>query len=282
MKYKWTFLLIAILIVACQNNDVVTTASGVEVTFFSRTGQSTELAENDILLLNMIYTTEDDSVLFDSKESGDLFPMLYRSDVWNQGGKVYEAFKEMSIGDSATFAIEASDFYSLTLRRNLPDSIKGESKLKFQVAFVNKQTTEQYQSEKKASRLEKDLAVIDKYLSDNDLSADRTDSGLSIVVSDQGSGVVPNAGDKVSVHYRGTFMNDTVFDSSFGRQPFEFTLGQGQVISAWDEGFSKLNVGTKATLLVPSALGYGERGHPAGIPPNSILKFDIELLEIKK
>jgi FKBP-type peptidyl-prolyl cis-trans isomerase len=95
-----------------------------------------------------------------------------------------------------------------------------------------------------------------------------------------GTGPEAKKGDKVKVHYTGTLMNGKQFDSSVGREPFELTLGQGQVIKGWDEGVPGMKVGGKRKLTIPWQMAYGENGSGDKIPPKAALKFDIELLEI--
>ncbi len=95
-----------------------------------------------------------------------------------------------------------------------------------------------------------------------------------------GTGQEAKTGDKVKVHYTGTLMNGKQFDSSVGKDPFEFELGKGSVIKGWDEGVPGMKVGGKRKLTIPWQMAYGEAGSGDKIPPKAALKFDIELLEI--
>ncbi|MDZ4668134.1 MAG: FKBP-type peptidyl-prolyl cis-trans isomerase [bacterium] len=106
-----------------------------------------------------------------------------------------------------------------------------------------------------------------------------TTSGLKYKVTELGKGRKVESGDKVSVHYVGTLPDGTKFDSSRDRnQPFSFKVGAGQVIKGWDEGLTLLNIGDKAILTIPPAIGYGDR-NMGSIPPNSTLIFDIEVVD---
>ncbi len=108
--------------------------------------------------------------------------------------------------------------------------------------------------------------------------ATTTKSGLVFTSTKAGTGPTPKATDKVKVHYRGTLIDGTEFDSSFKRnKPAEFPLNR--VIPCWTEGVQKMKVGGKARLVCPANIAYGERGTP-GIPPNSTLVFEVELIEI--
>jgi len=108
-----------------------------------------------------------------------------------------------------------------------------------------------------------------------------TPSGLKYVDMVVGTGATPKVGDTVLVHYTGTFTNGKVFDTSVGKQPFQFVLGRGQVIQGWDEGVGSMKVGGKRKLIIPPDLAYGARGYPGVIPPNSTLTFVVQLLKIK-
>ena len=106
-------------------------------------------------------------------------------------------------------------------------------------------------------------------------------SGLRMIEEKDGNGVQPAVGQTVVAHYEGYLEDGTIFDSSISRGiPFEFPVGQGRVIKGWDEAFLSMKVGGKRALIIPPQLGYGSRDM-GKIPPNSILIFDVELLEIK-
>ena len=132
----------------------------------------------------------------------------------------------------------------------------------------------------------KEEEEIKAYIKANNLTATRTNSGLYYVITQEGTGNKPSVGDEVNMNYTGMFLDGNKFDSnvdsSFGHvQPFIFPLGQGRVIRGWDEGILLLKKGTKAKLILPSSIAYGKNGS-GKIPANSILQFDVELLDIKK
>ena len=108
----------------------------------------------------------------------------------------------------------------------------------------------------------------------------KTESGLFYNITKGGTGLSPSKGSKVSVHYKGSLIDGTVFDSSYQRnEPIEFSVGIGQVIKGWDEGIMLLKKGASARFVIPSDLGYGAQGAGANIPPNSTLIFDVELID---
>lgn len=111
---------------------------------------------------------------------------------------------------------------------------------------------------------------------------EETQSGLRYQILQKGKGKKAEAGNMVSVHYKGQLADGTVFDSSYKRnQPIDFQIGVGQVISGWDEGICLLHVGDKARLVIPSDLGYGAQGAGGVIPPHATLVFDVELMGVK-
>ena len=111
-------------------------------------------------------------------------------------------------------------------------------------------------------------------------TAKTSQTGLKYIIEKEGEGVAPTATSQVTVHYTGTLLNGSKFDSSVDRgQPATFPLNQ--VIPGWTEGLQLLKPGGKAKLIIPPNLGYGANGYPPVIPPNSWLVFDVELIKVQ-
>lgn len=129
-----------------------------------------------------------------------------------------------------------------------------------------------------------DEAIITKYIAANAITgAQRQPSGLYFVpITTNPTGTPAVAKKTVDVLYTGRFLDGTVFDASslHSNTPISFVLGTGQVIPGWDEGIALMRKGEKSTLLIPSALGYGAAGRTS-IPPNTVLRFEVELVDVK-
>uniref|UniRef100_A0A0N4ZNN0 peptidylprolyl isomerase n=1 Tax=Parastrongyloides trichosuri TaxID=131310 RepID=A0A0N4ZNN0_PARTI len=123
--------------------------------------------------------------------------------------------------------------------------------------------------------------VISTYF--RNLSLTLQKMGVDIKVVKPGDGVTfPKKGNKVVCHYTLTLEDGKEIDSSRTReQPFEFNIGNGEVIKGWDEGLERMSVGERATLRISPDMGYGARGIPGAIPGNATLIFDVELIKIK-
>jgi FKBP-type peptidyl-prolyl cis-trans isomerase FkpA len=130
---------------------------------------------------------------------------------------------------------------------------------------------------KKAEKqAEEDEEIISKYIADHNLNAIATGSGLYVVITDPGTGSSCNSTSDVTVDYKGYFTDGTIFDES---NSTGITFNLANVIAGWTEGIPYFKEGGNGILLVPSALGYGDESN-GGIPANSVLIFDVALLDV--
>jgi FKBP-type peptidyl-prolyl cis-trans isomerase FkpA len=163
------------------------------------------------------------------------------------------------------------------VKRGLSDAIAGKPAVELNEW---RPKIDQLSRSRAARVMEREKAASQVYLEKAaaEPGAVKTESGLIYREVMPGSGASPKATDTVKVHYRGTLVNGTEFDSSYKRnEPAQFPLGG--VIRCWTEGVQKMKVGGKSVLVCPSDLAYGDRGRPS-IPPGATLIFEIELLDI--
>ncbi len=146
-------------------------------------------------------------------------------------------------------------------------------------AFMQRrqQQMESQQAEEAVSNLEEGQAFLVENAERDEVT--ETASGLQYRVIEEGSGRSPAETDRVTVHYRGTLIDGTEFDSSHGRgEPATFALNQ--VIPGWTEGLQLMQEGATYEFFIPADLAYGEQGRPGPIGPNSTLVFEVELIEV--
>ena len=162
-------------------------------------------------------------------------------------------------------------------------AIKGDSAAMKMTPETAQQYLQTYFVEASAKEAAQNKEAGEKFLAENKTKEGviTTESGLQYKVEKEGTGEKPTAADRVKVHYTGTLLDGTKFDSSVDRgEPAEF--GVSQVIRGWTEGLQIMPAGSKYIFCIPSDLAYGERGAGQDIKPNSVLKFEVELLEVIK
>jgi FKBP-type peptidyl-prolyl cis-trans isomerase len=293
--------LLAVIITSCGKSKYPgfkETDNGLYYKFHTQNKDAKKPSLGDILVAELTVRTTD-STLFTNAGNPQ---RLFRLDTSFYKGDLNEGLALMGIGDSATFIISAD---SLKKGMKLPEFIKDGDILYYDIKIheiISKDVAEKERNEAMANQqkmLEEAKANeskdLEKYLADNKIKVKPTESGLYFIEIKKGSGAKAEKGKTVKVNYTGKLTNGTVFDTSVEAEakksntynekrpyePIEFPLGQGQVIPGWDEGISMMKVGGKAKLIIPSKIGYGERGAGNSIPPCAVLVFDVELVAVK-
>jgi len=248
-----------------------------------KSNKGPKLKLDDVVTLNLKYITSKDSLVFDSWKMGK--PIQLKIAKSSFKGDLMDGLTLLTVGDSASFLINADSLFTKTFGAPRPAFIDSSSFLSFTVKVISTTTDAALKAEELKAEKEnamKENEVIAKYIADKQMTPSKSSSGLMYVISEPGTGEQAQAGKTVKVHYTGRLLDGTKFDSSLDRnEPIEFKLGQGMVIKGWDEGIALLKVGGKALLIIPSNLAYGSRGAGGVIPPFSPLTFEVELVSVQ-
>lgn len=252
-------------------------ATGIYYQFYGDIHDTADMPKTGDLVGIVFSLRAGDSVLIPMMPNEMLMDSMYKGDL-------YAALRMMHVGDSATFIFNGQEFFENFMQtKEYPfgdEPLYADVKLYGVMPhdqFVKMQA--QYEEMMKEAQ-NKELESITKYLEENKLNIKPTEEGIYFKTMKPGKGDQPQKGQTVSVHYTGSFLDGTLFDSSIERgEPFMFTLGSGQVIPGWDIALSKMHVGEKAMVIIPSNLAYGAGNQY--IPPYSPLHFEIELLSIQ-
>lgn len=296
LNLKKTALAAAVVcaLLSCNKNgepNYKTNDNGLRY-YFYEDKEGPNVKVGDFITLHFSYKTATDSVLRNTWKEGDPIPVIVQEPSFKGG--IEEGLTMLSEGDSVSFQLNADSLFKKTFMARRPDFIDSASYLTFTIKLVKIQTKEQFQEEQ-AKKMEErrkqmeqmmdvqkavDDSLIRTYLTQNSIVAKRTESGIYYSLIKEGKGKKATSGSTVRVHYTGKLINGKVFDSSVGKEPLEFLVGVGQVIPGWDEGLQLLKEGSKATLFIPSGLGYGPMDMGDQIPANSVLIFEVDLLKV--
>lgn len=254
--------------ISAAGEDSIVTESGLIYTVLTE-GNGDMPETGDTVVVHYTGTLEDGTVFDSSFNRGQPFEFTLGVGQVIQGWD--EGVAMMREGEEAVLTIPADIAYGDSGSGSIPPG----ATLIFRVSLLDINPGAEPEPEQEPDSSNEESTNV------TDENTVTTDSGLQYTQSEAGNGEMPEAGDIVSVHYTGSLEDGTVFDSSYNRgEPFQFTLGRGQVIAGWDEGIALMSVGEKGTLVIPSELGYGSRGAGAVIPPDATLLFDVELVAI--
>lgn len=267
--------------------------NGLHYQFFTQDEAGVKATEGDGVSIKIIYAlkkTPTDSVLFDSRMNsedgtGTVRYILPKSSF---AGSLEDALKMMAKNDSAAFIISADSFFLKTNHMQaLPPFAKPGDKLVITIKMMDIKSKKDLEDNQKKQEAEiaaleaAEKPKIDAYLADNKITTAPTASGLIFIETQKGKGSAhPGATDEVTVHYTGTLIDGTKFDSSVDRgEPAKFLLPQ--LVPGWIEGIQMMTKGSKAKMIIPSSLGWGARGAGAQIPPFATVLFEVELIDFK-
>ncbi len=236
----------------------------------------------DIITVNIEYRTLSDSLFFSGIRK-------LQVDTPRYAGSLDACFAMLTTGDSASFILDAEDFFTKGLQAELPGFLKAGAPMKVNIAMHEIQTREAYNREKEAflSWIEDfgayEKVILKQYIASEKLDVNPLPSGIYYLNISPGTGNKVELGDTVTVHYEGRFLNGKFFDSTRRRnQPFQFVYGtEWQVISGLEEGIGMMREGERSLFILPSDHGFGNRGSSTGtIPPFTSLIFEVEILKV--
>lgn len=279
------FLILISLFYSCNSSEFKEHSSGLTYRVLNESESKIELRTGDYVELEFAYYTETDSLLFHSREIGGYLKMQI-SESSHNGGSFEDALTIMNPGDRYIFIIPTDSFYAKTKKSPIPEGVNSGTNLYFNIHMVRKVPEVVINREKEllVKEMEKqEMIVLEQFISDNKIKTPPTESGLYIIINEEGKGKAVKSGDLITAHYTGKLLDGKIFDSSYKRkEPFVFRIGNKEAIKGWDEAFLGMKKGTKATLIIPSKLAYGKDGYSSIIAPYSSLVFEVELIDIKK
>ncbi|HWA36073.1 MAG TPA: FKBP-type peptidyl-prolyl cis-trans isomerase [Cyclobacteriaceae bacterium] len=291
MRFSYLIIVLALALSACKTGERKA-PNGFEVKVIKE-GEGEYAEPGKFLVLNMLYKDSKDSVWNDTRTKNIPVVILVpdTTNIKNEKG-MESAFRVMKKGDSVQLVVTAKSLFENTWQTQVPAGVNPDDKITFLVGckeVTDREGIQKIQTEIQAREMEKmqklaveqmalDSAAIDAYLATNNIKAEKATKGLRYVITKLGNGPRPSLESTVKVNYKGSLLeNGTVFDQS--QAPIEFPLAN--LIQGWQIGFQLLPKGSKATLYIPSTLGYGQNGSPPVIPANANLVFEVELIDFK-
>lgn len=261
-----------------QNLKFNKTTSGLEYLMLKDVPGKKFIQDGSYVVMH-IRTKIADSAMFDSYKMNNNEPIDQQL-TKDFLGAFMEGFNLLSEGDSALLRLPIKTAFKDS---PLPPFAKETDKVTYEVKVFSVKSKDEHDKDAAAAATKQnviDEKLIQDYNKKNKFKTEKTASGIHYIIDKKGNGKHAVASDKVKVHYKGTLLDGTTFDSSYDRgEPIEFPLTG--VIKGWTEGIPLLEVGGKGKLIIPSSLAYGKNAPPgSSIKPNSVLVFDVELLDI--
>ncbi len=298
MKKNLIFFALAAIMLASCNGGYQTGENGMLYKIYTKKN-GPKIHVGDFVNLSIIVTNEADSVISSTYEKGGPEPRLVPEPKFK--GDIFSAMQMLTEGDSASIKLPTDSLFKTGPH---PPMFKGKYviytvKIEKLIAKGNlpenefETTVNNYLNTETLALKNSEPVKIKIYIAQNKLIPTKTDSGLYYVISQKGTGAVAAKNDTVVVNYTGKLVNGKVFETTIKENaikadlpaserpyvPVRIPIGQHRVMQGWDLGLLLFNKGTKATLIIPSSLAYGEKGNEL-VGPFTPLVFDIEVVDI--
>ena len=266
-------------------------------------------AIGDVVEVNIVAIADTGSknqsfTLGDSRRDNQGKPVQMLADTPAFRGDYKAVLPMLSVGDSAVVKVSMDTIIKALEKQRLPDWMKagGNHKITFLISVVSIKSKEEFEKEreakqadmqkeaeaKKAAQMPIDDKLLQDYFAKNNIKAEKTASGLYYTIQKPGSGPQITKGQMVGMKYTGKTLDGKAFDSNVdtaighhGTELLKFPVGAGQMIPGVDEGVGLLKKGSKATLYLPSPIAYGAQSPSPNIAPNSVLVFEVEIVDVK-
>lgn len=271
------------------------TESGLHYRFDTQNADARQVQKGDMLRGEMRLRLDDETLFSNIGDPGNL--LVVADDRFQ--GDITEGLLMMHEGDRAVFAVDA-DKLAATLQPNqMPSSYRNGTgmKLYYEINLQSVTSAEELAAAKQQmlDKMEtlkaEQQKALDDYIAEHNITTQPNADGLYVIVEKKGNGPKVQVGSQIRVDYTGYLLDGTIFDSSNKQiaaqndleehDALEFVVGMANLIKGWDDGIMGLPQGSKAKLIIPAQLAYGEKGAGDLIPPHAILVFDVEILSVK-
>lgn len=276
LKTTSGLVIAASLLLSCDQFKVTQEDDGSKYQIHE-SGKGKKPKEGDIITFDLVVKAPNDTVFTNTYKRGE--PIMMRLQKGAFKGSFENSLFHISEGDSATIFV-SSDSLFIRAQQPLPQGVAKGSEMLFLVKVKAVQTMEDFQKAQETKKND-EVKIMEDYAKKNFPNATKTQYGMYRVVQKEGTGATIVAGNTVKVQYTGKLITGKVFDTSVGREPFELTVGQGQVIPGWEQALATMKKGEKSIFFIPSNLAYGEQGAGSSIPPYSPLIFEMEIIDVK-
>ncbi len=287
ISFKTSLLFLAIgfcffNLISCTKKEAFsTTKSGLQYSIVESKGGK-KPAIGDVLKMHMIYKTQRDSLLYDSKIIGDSFMIQLGAPSFIGG--LEEGFAMLGEGDSAIFRVPADSVYQKLFKQAKPEGLAADEQLKFFIrldkVLSQKEFNENNQRIQSEWDRKEDLQII-AYLKKNNLVTSPVADGVYLIPFEMGKGKTPKKGDSVEVKYIGKFLSGEVFDDSEkAKTNLTYRLGDGSRMPVWEKTIASMKEGSFYRLILASRNAFKNRQY-GPIPPNSTIIYDIRLVKVR-